>query len=197
MVTLEPGRAAFLVGRWKTAVEDDVALGHLPQHTHPERNVSRLMSTSRCFKDVYASCSALAVAARTKRTEKESNVKIVGTPKSKHGAAIAVLVDQGDTLDVLHLVVNPDSANEKVITLSVMEMLAAIKDHFATKDLRLAASARLGLDFVSDSDLGLVASDAILPDQEFKMGADGLFPDQREARTPVASLAQEIWLDLS
>ena len=164
LLSLEAPRAAFLVNKWKTAVENDLALGHLPAHTHPNRDVGRLMTASRAFKDVSASCSALAVASRSSAplTGPLSGARVVGTPRSKIGAALAVIRDADETTDVLHLVVNPETRDDWAY--AEVEILDAVRLS-SDRPVRLARSARGALQ-ASDADLRILGPAADDDDDE-------------------------------
>uniref|UniRef100_A0A7S3JXS9 Uncharacterized protein n=1 Tax=Aureoumbra lagunensis TaxID=44058 RepID=A0A7S3JXS9_9STRA len=157
LVELHPGKAAFLVGKWKTSVENDISLGFLPKHTHPNRNVSRLMRSSKYFKDVYAMCSALAMSDKD-----TANTNVLGTPRSQHGAAIALVDDSTDFVDILHLVINPDARDDIVIRAAEVEILDAIRERErarcqnAPKIVRISSAARLNL-LSSDTELDISA----------------------------------------
>lgn len=157
LVSLEAPKAAFLVGRWKNSVENDVALGHLPQHTHPHRDVAQLMKSSRAFKDIYASCSALAVASKASSPVPGTlrNATIFGTPRSSLGAAIAVLVENEQYVNILHVAVNPES---RTVAKAEVEIIAAIAEDndkparltIQARDALRASDAELDIDRVED-----------------------------------------------
>lgn len=172
LMTLDAPKAAFLVNKWKTAMENDIALGHLPQHTHPHRNVARLLRTSQAFKATYASCSALAVASQSNaKLEKTwTRTRVVGTLRSKVGAALAVVRDETESVDVLHIVVNPDTRTDSA-SLAEVEIINAIRRQ--GRPVRLAKSARTALD-ASDADLNIVIDVTAPPgDVSARNEADG------------------------
>lgn len=154
LMTLDAPKAAFLVSKWKTTMENDIALGHLPQHTHPHRNVARLLRTSQAFKATYASCSALAVASGSDAqfNATQTKTRVVGTLRSKVGAALAVVRDETESVDVLHVVINPDTRTDSAL-LAEVEIINALRRE--GRPVRLAKSARTALD-ASDAELSIV-----------------------------------------
>ena len=191
MMPLPEARAAFLVGTWKTALENDIALGHLSPHTHPDRDVLRMIRVSRVFKVTYATCSILALS-------KKKDVTIYGTPKSQKGAAVAVVVSTDNSLDILHLVVNPNVENKDAIAAAVREIITEIHLTDPSKDLRFAETARAGFD-APDILLGVAdpSEETIIPlTNNIQRDEDGLFEDQREIKSPLVALSKVSWIDL-
>ena len=100
-----PGKAIFLVGRWRQAVENDVALGCLPPHTHPHRDVPRLVRLNAVFTDMYSTTMTIAAASRGGDEARKalgaplSTARVVGTIRALSGAALAVVSERDDDDD--------------------------------------------------------------------------------------------------
>merc|ERR1719409_1199793 len=57
----------MLVTKWKTGVENDIALGFLPEHTHPDRSVQRSMFVQKAYFRAYNDMRTFATASRASR----------------------------------------------------------------------------------------------------------------------------------
>ena len=60
---LAPAQGAMLVTKWKTGVENDIALGFLPEHTHPDRSVQRSMFVQKAYFRAYNDMRTFATAS--------------------------------------------------------------------------------------------------------------------------------------
>lgn len=173
LVEMSAPRGYFLVNKWKQTVEHDVALGFLPAHIYPHRSVPRLMRSRKLFKEVYYSCGALAASKEVKGPLRGG--KIVSTPRSKIGAALAVIREKDDVIDVLHVVTNPDIKGEELARAAEAEIIAAIRNR--GKRVRIAAVTRDCME-ASDAELA-IAPFEVAPSEEDSGDWPKVFEDER------------------
>ena len=146
--SLMPAQAALLITKWKMEVENQIALGFLPQHTHPDRSVQRIMFVKKAFDRAYADMRTFAAASQAgpeavaKLDGDLSCAKVVGSLRNDelHGACLALVLDRGGTRDVLHCVVTPDVREPAKILRSEAAFLGAIAAE-AEGNVRLSALA--------------------------------------------------------
>ena len=149
MRALMPAQGALLVAKWKSQVENEIALGFLPQHTHPDRSVQRIMFVKKAFDRAYADMRTFAAAsqagdAAVAKLERDlSTAQIFGNLRNSEtqAAALALVLDRDATYDVLHVVMTPDCREPEKITTSEAAFLAALKAESSGKPTRLSAAA--------------------------------------------------------
>ena len=165
MRSLIPAQGALLVTKWKGQVENDIALGFLPQHTHPDRSVQRIMFVKKAFDRAYADMRTFAAASQAGESAVAAlggdwaTAKVFGSLRNTEamGAALALVLDRDAGYDVLHMVMTPDIREPEKIVRSEAAFLDAIADG-TDKTVRVSAAAAAAL-MSEPVDIGFRESD--------------------------------------
>merc|ERR1719353_1534408 len=90
----------MLVTKWKTGVENDIALGFLPEHTHPDRSVQRSMFVQKAYFRAYNDMRTFATASMAGPW---ADAKVYGILRNSEAqaAGIACVQTKGDRFDIL------------------------------------------------------------------------------------------------
>ena len=159
--TLIPAQGALLVTKWKAQVENDIALGFLPKHTHPDRSVQRTMFVKKAFDRAYADLRTFAAASQAgdeavaKLGAAWPSARVYGALRNSEAlaAVVALVLDRPEGFDVLHLLVTPDVRAPEKIMASERAFLDAVADMADGKPARLSAAAAQAL-LAPPEDLG-------------------------------------------
>jgi len=163
--TLIPAQGAMCVTKWKIGVENDIALGFLPEHTHPDRSVQRSMFVQKAYSRAYYDMRtyAAAAAAGPEAVEKTLGAEWVDAQvfgilrnSETQAAGVACVQVAGGRFDIVHLLMTPDQKDPAVVVSSergLLDIVAAQAPPGAT--VRLAAPAAEAL-LSSAAGLGLV-----------------------------------------
>ena len=162
---LAPAQGAMLVTKWKTGVENDIALGFLPEHTHPDRSVQRSMFVQKAYFRAYNDMRTFATAsmagpeaiAKTLGEDwKGAQVYGILRNSETQAAGVACVQTNENRFDIVHLLMTPDQRDPDVVVRSergLLDIVAAQAPNGVK--VRLAAPAAEAL-LSSASELGLV-----------------------------------------
>jgi hypothetical protein len=167
--TLAPAQGAMVVTKWKTGVENDIALGFLPEQTHPYRSVQRSMFVQKAFFRAYNDMRSFATASMAgpeaiAKTlgEDWTDARCYGMLRNSEtqAAGIACVQVVGDRFDILHLLMTPDQRDPEVVVRSergLLDIVAAQAPAGSTVRLSapaaealLSSASELGLDGIDD-----------------------------------------------
>ena len=125
---LAPAQGAMLVTKWKTGVENDIALGFLPEHTHPDRSVQRSMFVQKAYFRAYNDMRTFATAsmagpeaiAKTLGEDwKGAQVYGILRNSETQAAGVACVQTNEDRFDIVHLLMTPDQRDPDVVAVGV------------------------------------------------------------------------------
>ena len=144
-----PAKAGMLISKWKVAAENLIALGFLPDVTHPGRagDLRRTRACADALTVMQGNSKLLMVAAtapdaRAALGDVLSRTKVLFALSAGHGSAVASVSVWDDRWQVDHLVASPEVIDFGVAASAETGLMRHISEQAGELDIVLSDSAR-------------------------------------------------------